>query len=455
MKKILFWLTLYTALLGGSYMLYHLVLPIRASFHVVALVVLVIYLYRRGLPDSPMTIPALTMGLVVVVSIPLSVDPRMALDNGWNWIVDVLAFLCLIQVCRDGYSGTLFRAHFWVGGLVAIGALFEWLISGARPQGIFLNISITGAYLAALVIPALNTAREREGLNRLKYYALVALLILAVVVGDNRGALLSVGVAALTYFTLLWKADVSRKLGLWLVCALMLAIPLWLLSLKPEHATGDVVRLDLWRAGGDMIQSYPFGVGPGLFAQAYRAMGTVGENRFADAHNQIITLGAELGALGLAAGAAMVLTALYCLTDLRLSRSQLAALAALMGILAHVMVDSFPSDNWAMLIGLYAAYVLQDAHLAIPRRVIKIASAWAALALTAWTIRMFQFDRAQISYDTALYTGRYYDAFDAVTLDPDMQLYRLELKRLGGEDISQLDSNLALYGLTMYGREFK
>jgi len=132
----------------------------------------------------------------------------------------------------------------------------------------------------------------------------------------------------------------------------------------------------------------------------------------------------------------------------------MAALAALVGMGVHSLVDSFPSVSWALLVGLYAAYVLQDAHLDLGVNGRKLLTAMAMLLLLGWTYRMFQYDRAQVFYERALNTGEVSDAYHATDLDPDLWLYKLEVRRLWGESLKTLDVSLSDYGLTMYGRRF-
>jgi len=276
-----------------------------------------------------------------------------------------------------------------------------------------------------------------------------------VVVGDNRGVLLSAGVAGLVYISLASAIPFRRKAVLWLMAGVGLAGWLILKTQNHNHAAGDPLRLDMWRASVEMIGRYPLGVGPGLFAQGYRQFGTMGFNQFADAHNHILTLGAELGITGLLAGGLILCLCLYALPFLNLNRSQRAALAALAGIGAHSLFDSFPVVGWALLVGLYVAYVFKDSYLDLSSNALKRLRAVAVLALVVWTYRMLQFDRAQVFYESALNTGRYYDAYDAYSLDPDLKLYRLEMAHLLDIKSFPISEDLGLYGLTMYGRRFK
>lgn len=449
-NRILLGLMLYVTLVAGSFMTYHLMLPVRISFHVLALAGITVYLVSYGLPDNPLTIGALLMVAAVIIAIPTALDPRMALENGWNWIVNLLALLCFIHLIRQGHGQLLFNAHYIAGGLVAVVAIVEFVVSGGRPMSIFLNISITGAYMAALIIPVFNAGVTAR--NSLGYKLLTLFLVVAVLVGENRGSLLNVGVAAAIYFTLTWQKAWWIKFGVLLTAATILLGVVVLLSNQPNHSDGDVIRVDLWRAAGDMIQQYPLGVGPGLFAHEYQRTGSSDLNQFVDAHNHYLTLGAELGAPGLAAGAVLVLIALYYLLNLKLTRNQIAVLAALVGIAAHMLVDSFPSDNWALLVALYAAYLLYEARCNINWRPLRLLGTCLAVALTIWTIQIFQFDRAQLAYEAGIRTGRIYDVFDAVDLDPTMQLYHITLGRMLYHKSVDMTPNMAL---TLYGRMYR
>src|SRR5262245_58168006 len=140
MKKMLFALTLFVALLGGNYMVYHLILPIRIAFHLTITLAILYGLYRFGIPEHPLSLAALAMLVSVIVSIPAALDPRMALENGWSAFNNLLILLMLIQLCRAGFGPGLLNAHFTAGALVAILAIAEWLTTHARPQGLFFNI---------------------------------------------------------------------------------------------------------------------------------------------------------------------------------------------------------------------------------------------------------------------------------------------------------------------------
>jgi len=455
MNKALYILTAYVVLLGGSYYAYHLILPIRVSAHIIALIVLLAYLYRAGIPNHPLTLGAVVSLAALLLAIPGSLDPRMALENGWTWFINSLLLLALIQLCRSGYAPTLFQAHYLIGGLVALLALAEFLITLRRPLGLFGSISITGAYLAALVVPVAHAYRVSEGRPRLACRVLLILLIVAVGVGDNRGAYLSAGVGVLVYITLMWRAPLIRKAALWAMLGAGLLAVLIVLTDKRGHAAGDPLRLDLWMAGLKMLTTYPRGVGPGLFAQGYRLFGSMGFNQFADAHNHYITLGAELGLAGLAAGALVLILFVYCARRFSLLPSQKAALAALVGIGAHMVGDSFPVTGFVFLVALYVAYITYPVEITFSPAARKLITGAALLILAGWTYQMLRYDLAQVHYERALKSGAVSEAMAASDLDPHLNLYSLELARLHDPQFIPAREDLGLYGLTMYGRVFK
>lgn len=456
-------LVLYMTFLGGNYMLYVSVLPVRISFHLIATVVLLVCLVKRGLPDSPLTIGAGLMMLAVGLSTMNAIDGRMALENAWHWLVNLLLLLMLIHWVRDGYGPVILKAHFACGLTVAALAVLQHLLSGGRPGGPFLNINLTGAYVAAVSLP-LVTSFGPVKIPSTRFAQLLAaalLLMAALLVSENRGGLLSVGVAVLVYLLFMWRGRPVRQLALVAAVVGVLLPVLVLMSTIPKHADGDVIRMDLWRAGGDMLTTYPTGVGPGLFAQEYRLIGASGQNQFSGAHNTYINLGAELGAIGLAAGAVLFLIGLYYLIGEDLTARQIAILAALAGVAAHMAFDNYPANNWAFLLATYAALLLYKPKL-IPRGApLQIASAFTALVLLAFGVLLAHYDRAQIAYETSLWSGRYYDAYDAYTLDRDNRLYSLQLLRLRNDDLTQIDpsiqagEDLTMYGVTNFGRLFR
>jgi hypothetical protein len=235
---------------------------------------------------------------------------------------------------------------------------------------------------------------------------------------------------------------------------------LFILFQLPHHSSGDDVRMDLWGAAGEMLLTYPTGVGPGLFSHVYREIGHYPGDRFMGAHNLYLNLGAEFGALGLAAGAAVLLIFIYYLIDQPRTMKQNACLAALVGVAVHMLGDNFPSQNFTFLVGLYAAYVLKDWRIEGDYsqflRMVKNSLLGILVFYCFWLLGK---DHAQYFYEQSL-GGSVSAAQTAVQLDPQMKLYWLQLARLeDGWEVARRydptlteDTELEVYGLTTYGR---
>jgi O-antigen ligase len=454
---------LYMSLVGGNWLLYNIALPIRIAHHLILTGLIVYWLLRHGLPNTPMLLPALGMAAAVGLSVVNAVDRRMALENAWGWFTNIGLFLLLIDWFRRGYGSLLFGGAFASGGALTGSALLQGLITpGTRVAGVFGLINLTGGYTAAQVTPAvgwLKMVKSRK--TKLTLLGLVAAQLLTLYLNGSRGALLSAGISVGVFLVpaILHKL----KLGivtLPLLLGVGLAIAGW--SADPQHSTGDVLRLDLWRAAAEMVDQHPAsGVGVGLFGQVYRDLRTIVEHSdgMSGAHNLYLNLAAELGGFGLAAGAAMLLTTAYLLMKVHWDFTRFAMLGALVGVLAHMLVDNFPVQNYSFLVALYVAFLIHDQRMSIPGlRTVSRAAAGTALI---YCLVLIHFDRAQIYYERSR-GGDLTAAMEAVELDPSLKLYRLNVIWLerGLSGVSQADptingeTNRNLYALVNYGRQW-
>jgi hypothetical protein len=174
-----------------------------------------------------------------------------------------------------------------------------------------------------------------------------------------------------------------------------------------------------------------------------------------------LNLGAELGVLGLAAGATVILIFVYYLIDQPRTLKQNACLAALAGIAAHMLGDNFPSQNFTFLAGLYVAYLVKDWRFQPGEfsHVLRMVKNGLVAALVFYGVWLLGKDQAQYFYEQSL-RGSVSAAQTAVQLDPQMRLYWMQLARLedGWEVARSYDktlteeTNLEAYGLTTYGR---
>lgn len=454
---------LYMALAGGSYSIYAQILPVRIAHHILVTVILLYFLVAYGLPTSPMMFPLLALLAVAGLSCLYAVDTRMARENLWHWVVNILFFLVVIYWIQQGRGETLFRWQFIAGGILVVICALEWLLyPGKRLQGPFLLTNLTGAYAAAMVIPAFIWARSAGNRKWAIYLSLLGSGLLFVLLGGgNRGAWLSLAIGLVVFAFLEFEYFWVMLLG---VVAAAVIVPLILVMtlLNPAHQSGDVLRQDLWRAAVNMTGSHITGVGPGLFGQVYREMRHIPDDRMAGAHNLYLNIGAELGVGGVVTGAAVLIVFLLLVPRER-TLKQNACLAALVGVAAHMLVDNFPAQNFTLLVGLYAAYLVADSPMPrIDPYFVRTLKNGAILLIAVYGLWLLHLDRAQFHYEQSL-QGDVEAARLAAALDPELKLYHMQIARLdyGPEVARQYDptltdsTNLFSYGLVAYGRLMK
>lgn len=452
--------SLYIALVGGSYLPYMMILPVRISYHLIMTGVLIWWIWRDGLPSTPLVWPLALTAAISFVSALNALDPRIALENWWHWLTNGLLMLMLVSWMRKGWGETLFKAHFGAGGAIIAVSALEWLLMpGQRVGGAFGLINLTGAYAAALIIPA--TAWFI--VERRAWLLAIALGLAGVLVmNESRGAYLSVAVAGVAFLLLRYRVKLKSLLIAGGIVVTVLAGVLGI-SEQTEHAAGDVLRADLWRSAVQMVKDYPLtGVGPGLFGQAYRTYRTGTDDNMTGAHDWYLNALAEVGIPGALASA---LTGFVFLRSINRHRTikQDAILAALAGIGVHLLFDNFPATNFVVLVNLYAAYLVsgERAGLKAPA---KLAAAHAVIGiLTLCAVGFVMIDEAQIFFQQSLPGGSLRDAQIALSLDPNNRLYQIQVARLTGDlvRVSEIDptlsptTDLAVYGIISFGRVFR
>lgn len=442
-----FYFSLYMALLGGNWIVYHMALPVRIAHHIILSAFLIHWLLTRGIPDTPLLLPLSGLCLALVLSGLNAIDRRMALEYAWHWITNWLLFLWLTDYLREQSGADLFKAHFVAGAILALSCIVQWLITSERPGGVFGIINLAGAYLAALVVPAISwLAASHNPRHRKLLVGFIIMAGVAIVLNQSRGSILSLFVALTVLGFLNIKGHRFLKINLGLCLLGICATLVFGLTTQTGHNSGDLIRMNLWLAGNEMITSAPSGVGVGLFAQAYHQI-TKSEDRFTGAHNYYITLGAEFGGVGLMAAAAFMLVALYLLIPQQRTIQQNAVLSALCGILAHMTVDNYPAQNWSFLIALYGAYLLYEfrwLHKPIPQTVPLL----AAYGLALYGLMFVQWDTAQIHYERALQFKSLAEIQQAIAIDPHNRLYALQAARLQDSSVTIKP----VYALTNFAR---
>jgi O-antigen ligase len=448
--------SIYMALVGGSYLPYFAFLPVRISYHVITTAVLIWWIWREGLPSTPLLWPLAITAALSFVSAINSIDPRISLEAWWHMLTNGLLGLMLIHWMRHEWGETLFKTHFGIAGLVAIVSGLEWLLTGgARVGGPFGLINLTGAYAAVLLIPALIWAIKEW---KPWLFAVAVGLAAVLFMNDSRGAFISAGVAAASFivlrFRLRWK---TIAVG----AAILAGVGLGVLNRTPGgHASGDAIRADLWRSALAMLKDHPLtGVGPGVFGQAFRTYRTVTDDNMSGAHDWYLNTLAELGIPGGVAAAISGLVFLRALPKKRTAKQD-AILAALMGVGAHLLFDNFPAVNFVFLVNLYVAYLMagkQQRSQIQGRAALEAAS---AVALIAFALFLAIFDTAQGFYEESARSGSITDARIASYIDPGNRIYDIQVARLEGDAgrVQQIDrtisesTDMAMYSLISFGR---
>lgn len=441
--------SLYTALLGGNYVVYHMVLPIRISYHVLMTGLLIWWIWRDGLPSTPLLLPLVILGFTSGAAALASTDPRIALENWWHWMVNGLLMLMLINWIRRGWAETLFKTHFAIGGVIVGASILQWVLSpGTRVGSAFLLINLTGAYAAALLVPCFVWAwREKRFWLFSIGFGLVAVLLM----NQSRGAFLSAGAAIIAFLMLRFRIRLKTMVAVAAI-AIALAFGLFSMSQKIGHASGDVLRADLWRSAIAMFADDPlFGVGPGMFGQAYRQYRSGTDDNMTGAHSIYLNFLAELGIVGVLPSAATVIVFLRSIPRLRNRRAD-AILAALVGIAVHLVFDNFPATNFVFLVGLYVAYLTgsQKNTNGNPDFPI-VARQLVTISLVIFAVSFVMMDVAQFYYEESLRNHSISEARAAADLDPNNRLYQIHVARLLGDERRVLELDPTFYHVTDLG----
>lgn len=442
MKRGLFALLLWLAFAGGSYLPYHLILPVRITHQIIITGVLAVWLWRRGLPNHVLTWPLVCMAGAALLSVFGAIDSRVALENFWHWLTNILLTLAIVDWYKTAYK-TLWRGQFAVFMVIAAVSAIEYATNGQnRVGGVFGIINLNGGYVAALALPLW----ARAGRWRWPLAAAVAVVLAT---NMSRGALLAVGVSVLAYNLL---AGRRWPLAAGLVVAGLIAV----ISTQPGRITGDALRLDMYGAAERMALDHPLtGVGVGLFGRAYTTAYHTFDFRHVQnmlgAHNLYLNIAAEMGGVGLAAGAGVGAAFLWAQVGQRRNRRQRAALAALIGVAAHMMVDNFAGANYAVVVAILTAEATAGApRLSLPRRAFRLAGESVLLVLLMFVPVLYHWNRAQWAYEDYLRTKDPAALEIAAAFDPELSLYQRPIP--GSADVIAYRPAGGMAALTGWGR---
>lgn len=508
-RMALIFLVFYLVFIGGS-AYYTLVFPVRLFHHALMTLLVVLWFWGRlrlgrGLPRTPLDVPILAAIVVSVISAIFSLDSRMAFENLWFAFIHLVLFYVLIDLFQRGRHRMVMETQFILSALIVFVTGLEvaswyfglgivpgtdigwidvvgpgaWLPLELPRVSLAMNIStLLAGYVAPLVPLVVGwslTARQPEFRRVLRWLAL--LLVVVLLLTFSRGGMLSL-VASLTVFAVLQISRsrrfgqlVSRRVllpGLGLVIIIGAAV-FMLVSLSGSRSSGDQVRLDMYRSAIDIAADYPiFGVGPGIYGRVLRDYRSpeLSRDRLASAHNLYLNTLSEVGIAGVLVSVWLLWA--FSRAVMHTWRSESgdgaririeAAVAALIGVGVHSLVDVFTTTPLVLLILLLAAFALVGTRSVLEptppgRRWPCVLGLIVAISYGVWFL---QIDRAQVNYQFSLVRVGTDEAIDlarsAAEIDPYLNLYDLHIAYLLGEGLDQ-DSAPAMIATAITAYEY-
>ena len=333
-------------------------------------------------------------GLLVIMAIGLTIapEPFTTLKIVVQWAAYLAISMYLLTVDRDQLLRVLTCIAIAGGILGAVAALSTdaQSVSGqaatGRAEGSFQHPAILAFFLVLALPPAIALAFRGKTWMRPVLIVAAGLCVAGITLSLTRGAILAAGLSLIVM--LAWP-QFRRVAGALLVVLIILAAFNWdaisgsrqfevigsrLQTITETRASQDNQRINIWRKTPAMIADNPFiGVGAGNYGELSPSYGITGYGgrAFVHAHNVLLTIGAEMGLIGLGLFlvfvGAVVATALGVL---RLGRGSpdfpfaLALFAGLAGLFFNSMTDYPPS----VLVIMAVVMIEVGAFIALARR---------------------------------------------------------------------------------------
>ena len=372
--------------------------------------------WRRGdsWPRTILDLPIIAWIAVTLLTAALSSELRRGLVVSWDTVIGLLLLYLLVDAIRRGWSRVLWRVLYLVGALVCvIGAVeflawyFGWPLLSGFQQGwpaigglaqpfpptlyriglALVNNTALSAFMALLIPPAMTivvATRDREVRAGMTLWLVAAggIILLSL----SRGGFVALGVSLPLLllggtrdprFGRWWSRFASARgrtllvgtVGIILVVAV--GVGLLLASRLAEHRSGDAVRMDLWRSASAMFLDHPLtGVGPGVYGIELRTYRNprLARDHIMSAHNLYLNIAAEMGAPGLLVAGWVILTLVWSWWQRWRGETPgspgwwrlLGIGAALAGLAAQSMVDTFVESAILLTSGFFVALILAN-----------------------------------------------------------------------------------------------
>jgi O-antigen ligase/tetratricopeptide (TPR) repeat protein len=370
----------------------------------------------------------------------------------------------------------------WYFGLGIIpGTSISWAATTGIPLiaprlALALNVStLLAGYVAPLTVIAIGWALTTRRQYRPVLWLLTAGLFIVLILTFSRGGLLSfaAAVGALILLRALDGTSLRSRIGFddpafgrvlalgLLVVGVAAAALIAVVVGSGSRTSGDLVRLDMWRASLDMAADHPvLGVGATQYGRALRDYRTpeLARDRLASAHNVYLNTLAETGVIGVLVSLWLGINLLSAWWKQRQNavkgrRLRLdAAFAALVGLGVHSLLDVFTVTPVVLLIALLAAYcaveplpVTIDSPRA--RRLERIGAVVALAVILGYGVWFAIIDTAQSRYLDSLRGGddALASAQAAIELDPGLRLYWLHLAALQARQVETAQEAAAIH----------
>jgi tetratricopeptide (TPR) repeat protein len=308
------------------------------------------------LPRTALDWPILAWLAAHLIAALLGLSPRFSLEKLWMPFTHTLAFYWLVDLRRKGHTDSITRGLYMSAAVVCLVGLAEFVswyaglpllpgfvqgwpaIGGLQqpfPPTIYrLNFTLNGAtplsaYLALLIPPALAiwlTARRRDDRQAIAVWLALALVVEGL--SFSRGGIVALLVSLPLTGLGWWLAGRSREgwAKIWqtlrrptTIGAAVIALALvatigtaWLANTFGNRGGSTAFRFTLWQVALTTWQEHPLtGAGPYNFGRSLleRNDPALPRLQITTAHNLYLNTAAELGLVGLAAGAWLLLAA--------------------------------------------------------------------------------------------------------------------------------------------------